>query len=119
MLRKAAASLVLVVSLVALTLAASPIGRWEGLIGGPAQLNVNYTFAVEGERLDGTIDLLDHGASFPIDGGVVKGDSLSFTVDFAGMAVLSQRGRVAGDTLYLWSHFGDGNEMLDVFTRRP
>lgn len=110
-------ALALVAGVAAFAVAASPVGRWEGVISGPANLNVNYTFTVDGDRLNGAVNLLDHGAEFPLENGVVTGDSVRFTVDFAGMAVLSQRGRVSGDTLYLWSHFGDENEFLDVFSR--
>ena len=119
MSRKRILSLVLLPALVALALAADPAGRWKGQITGPADLNVNYTFTTDGGTLNGTIDLLDHGASFPIQGGTVKGDSIRFMVDFAGMATMSQRGAVVGDTLFLMTHFGDGNETLAKFTRIP
>jgi hypothetical protein len=119
MFRKAILSLALLPALVALAVAADPVGRWKGQITGAAELNVNYTFTAEGSTLNGSIDLLDHGASFPIQGGTIKGDSIRFTVDFAGMATMSQRGAVVGDTLFLMTHFGDGNETPGKFTRIP
>ena len=119
MVRKALLPVSLVVALVALAVAANPVGRWQGRITGPAELNVQYAFTAEGSTLNGSISLLDHGVDFPIQGGQIKGDSIRFTVDFAGMATLSQRGRVAGDTLYLLSNFGDGNETLGAYTRIP
>jgi hypothetical protein len=119
MSRRAFRPLLTVALVLTIALAFSPVGRWEGVISGPANLTVNYTFSVDGEQLNGSINLLDHGAEFPLENGTVYGDSLRFTVDFAGMAVLHQRGRVSGDSLILWTHFGDDNEFLDVFSRMP
>lgn len=119
MARRALRPMLLATLVAALAIAASPVGRWQGIVSGPANLNVNYTFTVDGDRLSGSINLLDHGAEFPLENATIDGDSLRFSVDFAGMAVLYQRGRVSGDSLLLWSHFGDENEFLDVFSRIP
>lgn len=119
MLRKATLSLTLVAAVATLAYAAAPAGRWAGTIdAGGMPLVSRFTFTVEGETLNGSMELPEHGADFPILGGTAKGDSIHFSVDFAGMATMRARGRVAGDSLYLASDVGAG-ETNSVFARIP
>lgn len=118
MARKAIASAVLSLALVSAAFAFNPAGRWQGsIVGGDQTLGVRYTMVANGSTLTGTMELLDYSAEFPIENGTIRGDSIAFSVDFAGMASVKQRGRVAGDTLHLLSDFGDGNATASVFTR--
>ena len=118
MLRKATLSLTLVAA-ATLAFAAAPTGRWSGTIdAGGMPLLSRFTFTVAGETLTGTMELPEHGADFPILEGVAKGDSIRFSVDFAGMATMRARGRVGGDSLYLASDVGAG-ETCSVFARIP
>jgi hypothetical protein len=119
MFRKAPFSMALVMIVVSVAIAANPVGRWQGTIdAGGTPLAVRMALTVTGETLGGTMELPEHGADFPIQGGTVKGDSIHFTVDFAGMATLKARGRVAGDTLHLASDVGAG-ETTSALARIP
>ena len=119
MLRKAALSVALVAIVVTAAFAATPAGRWAGTIdAGGMPLVSRFAFTVEGETLTGSMELPEHGAEFPILSGTAKGDSVRFSVDFAGMATMAARGRVSGDSLYLASDVGTG-ETNSVFARIP
>jgi hypothetical protein len=119
MLRKAALSLTLVLSVVSVAFALTPAGRWQGTIdAGGMPLAMRLALTVQGETLSGSAELPEYGAEFPIESPVVKGDSVRFTVDFAGQATLRARGQVVADTLFLMADIGAG-ETAAKFTRTP
>ena len=67
MMRKAALSVALVAILVTVAVAANPVGRWGGtMAAGGTPLEAFYNFTVDGEVLNGTMQLPEHGAEFPL-----------------------------------------------------
>ena len=119
MFRKAALSLTLMLTLVSAAFALTPAGRWQGTVNaGGMALAMRLALTVQGETLSGTVELPEHGADFPLEAAAVKGDSVRFSVDFAGQATMQAHGRVAGDTLHLMVNFG-GGEAATKFTRIP
>ena len=127
MIRKAAFAALFLVTLTSVGFAFNPAGRWEGIIrlfGSPT--NTVYTFDVSsqfsderGAFLTGTMALPGLGAELDLLDGRAKDDSVSFLVDLGG-SMITSRGRVVGDTLYLSSDFGQfGGEALNSFVRVP
>ena len=126
-MRRAALAALLLIATTSVAFALSPAGRWEGMIrlfGSPTQ--TLYTFDVSsqfsderGAFLTGTMTLVGLGAELDLLDGRVRNDSVSFAVDLGGSTITS-RGRVVGDTLYLFSNFGQfGGEALNTFVRVP
>lgn len=73
-------------------------GKWTGTvkISDVTELDLNYNFKVDGEKLTGTVETPD--GSLPIANGVITGKDFAFTVKVDGMTVL-QTGKYYGDSV--------------------
>lgn len=82
--------------------AADATGTWAGTMSTPnGDVAVKYTLKEEGAALTGSTEGPD-GAATPISDGKVDGDNVSFVInlDFNGMPfTMSYKGVVKGDTL--------------------
>ena len=123
MLRKAVLATTLTLGVASLAYAAvmTPVGNWQGsLSAAGTDLPSRFSFTVQGDSmLLGSMHLVEHSVDFEITGGRVRGDSVFFSVDFAGMATMAARGKVAGDSLHLAADFGGGTEAAATYTRMP
>lgn len=68
----------LIVAVVTICYAADITGHWTGKIMD--QYDIAYDFKVDGDKLTGGTTGPD-GAAIPIKNGVIKGDSLSFSIN--------------------------------------
>ena len=78
MTRKILLSAVLILAIVTICFAADITGHWTGRIAD--QFDIAYDFKVDGEKLTGGTTGPD-GAVIPIKDGMIKGDSLSFSIN--------------------------------------
>ncbi|MGZ3755877.1 MAG: hypothetical protein ACXVAY_06470 [Mucilaginibacter sp.] len=78
MTKKFLLSAVLVLAIVTICFAADITGHWTGRIAD--QFDISYDFKVDGEKLTGGTTGPD-GSVIPIKDGVIKGDSLSFSIN--------------------------------------
>jgi hypothetical protein len=83
--------------------AADATGAWSGAMATPnGDVTVNYNFMEDGSMLTGSTTGPD-GVTIAITDGKVAGDNISFaiTVDFQGMPlVMTYTGMVKGDSIY-------------------
>jgi hypothetical protein len=81
MIKKAVATVFMVMAFVAIGYAQDITGNWKGTV--MEQFEINYTFKVDGEKLTGSSKGPD-GSDSPISNGVIKGEDLSFNIDIMG-----------------------------------
>ena len=83
-------------------------GKWVGsLDAGGGDIQIGYTFKVDGAKLTGTTTGPD-GMEVPIKDGKIEGANISFSVelDFGGMPfTLTYKGVVTGDQIKLTADF--------------
>jgi hypothetical protein len=104
MKKKVLLSALLVLAIVAVCFAADITGHWTGRVND--QFDVAYDFKVDGTTLTGTHKGPD-GNVVQIKNGVIKGDSLSFTLPIMDNEV-PVKGVVKGDVMSLSMTF-NGN----------
>ena len=78
-----------------------------------------FVFAVKGDTLTGTV-ASTRGES-PIQNGIVRGDTVSFTVirNFGGNEMKFQyKGKVAGDGMALTVTVGEGDRTFEMIAKR-
>jgi len=85
-------------------------GKWKATMqGGDMQIEQNFTFQVDGEKVTGTMSDQMMGEA-KITSGTLKGDDLTFTVSASGDMgdmTLSFKGKVTGpDEIKLTLSFG-------------
>ncbi|EHQ29634.1 hypothetical protein [Mucilaginibacter paludis] len=78
MTKKFLLSAILILAIVTVCFAADITGHWTGRIAD--QFDISYDFKVDGEKLTGGTTGPD-GSVIPIKDGVIKGDSLSFSIN--------------------------------------
>lgn len=78
MIKKILLSSVLVLAIVTMCLAADVTGHWTGRIAD--RFDIAYDLKVDGEKLTGGTTGPD-GSVIPLNDGVIKGDSLSFSIN--------------------------------------
>jgi hypothetical protein len=92
-------------------------GKWSAVFNAPDgnQYPLTYTVKVDGDKLTGTLDAA--GMSVPIDNGMVKGDSIKFSVTVQGTEYV-HKGKyyAAGDSVAVDVTF-EGNKGHNVWTR--
>jgi hypothetical protein len=92
-------------------------GTWSATFNAPDgnAYPLTYTVKIDGEKLTGTLET--SGMSVPIDNGVVKGDSLKFSVTVQGTEYI-HRGKyiAAGDSVSMTVTF-EGNKGHNTWTR--
>jgi hypothetical protein len=82
-------------------------GRWRGALGTPiGELAADYSFTPKGDGFTGSL-VLSGSDAFPIADGIIRGDSVFFSVDLSAV-VLHHRGLVTGDTLRVVISDGTG-----------
>lgn len=93
---------VLLVALSAISVFAADInGTWTGTLSTPnGEVNVTYTFKLDGEKLTGTVNGPD-GKSAEISEGKVDNNKLSFTVAVNETVVLKHEGTIDGGEIKL------------------
>lgn len=99
-----------------MTLLADLNGKWEGVIKTPDgnDLQVTFTFKVEGDKLTGTAEAAGSGA-LTIENGKVSGDNFSFTIN-AGGTDIPHSGKAYADSCILTIDFG-GQKSNTTFMR--
>jgi opacity protein-like surface antigen len=95
---------VLSVMLAGVAFAADVAGKWKAEFSAPdgQQAQNVFTFAVDGEKLTGTVYSSLSGNEAKIEEGTVKGDDLSFAItrNFGGTDIrLRYKGKVSGDQI--------------------
>ncbi|MDB5030564.1 hypothetical protein [Mucilaginibacter sp.] len=122
-MKKILLSVVLLLTVVTVCLAASVDGVWKGLVEG--QYNLTLTLKVDGDKLTGVFALVDNNPKSenpddagytpfvaaqmgknPITDGKVDGNNISFTTTFNGKPVM-YKGTIADDKLVLTTTFNN------------
>jgi uncharacterized lipoprotein YehR (DUF1307 family) len=99
---------------VALAAFADLNGKWKGTLKfGDNQIDLTYTFKVDGENLTGTIGTGQ--GEFPIAEGKIKGNDFSFSLDFNGTKI-PNTGKYYGDSTIITQDF-NGNKSNIKLTR--
>ena len=89
-------------------------GKWKGVLKfGDNEINLTYTFKVDGENLTGSIGT-DQG-DLPISDGKIKGNDFSFSLDFNGNKI-PNTGKYYGDSTIITQDF-NGNKTNIKLTR--
>ncbi len=101
--------------------AADVNGKWQAEYTTPdgTTRQNTFTFAVKGDTLTGTV-ASTRGES-PIQNGIVKGDTVSFTVvrNFGGNEMKFQyKGKVTGDEMALMVTVGEGDRTFEMKAKR-
>ena len=114
MIRKSVACFLCVFAFAVVAMAAADFnGKWEGSVKGPngEDFPLVYTFAADGEKLTGTVS--SSMGEAPISEGKIKGDEITFTVEFGDSKILHE-GKMAGDVITIKSHapWGDAEYAL-------
>lgn len=78
MIKKALATAFMVMAFAVVSFAQDINGNWKGTV--MENIEVKYTFKVDGEKLTGTSTGPD-GTAMPIKEGKVKGEDIEFTID--------------------------------------
>ena len=117
--RRGAMLLVLVMVCATVVRAADVAGKWRGEFTGPdgSQAHNIFTFAVDGEKLTGTVYSSFSQADAKIEDGSIKGDDIAFAVtrNFQGTDVkLRYTGKVAGDEIAITMSVDAGGQNFDV-----
>lgn len=112
MIKKIALSALLLLTIIGICFAAEISGHWTGKIND--QFDVAYDFKADGTKLTGTTKGPD-GAVIEIKDGVVKGDSVSFSIAIMDSNV-PIKGVVNGDVMNLSMSF-NGNAMSFTLKR--
>lgn len=121
-MKKVLLSLVLVLTAVTITLAASADGVWKGLVEGT--YNISLNLKTEGTKLTGDFALVDNNPKSEnpdeagytpfvaaqmgknkITDGTINGDNIQFTTTFNGKPVV-YKGTIAEGKLVLTTTFG-------------
>ncbi|MDB4925845.1 hypothetical protein [Mucilaginibacter sp.] len=121
-MKKILLSVVLLLTVVTVCLAASVDGVWKGLVEG--QYNLTLTLKVDGDKLTGVFALVDNNpkSENPDDAGYtpfvaaqmgkntitdgkISGNDISFTTNFNGKPVM-YKGTITDDKLVLTTTFG-------------
>lgn len=91
-------------------------GKWEGVVKIPDgnDLQVTFTFKVEGDKLTGTAEAAGAG-ELAIENGKVSGDNFSFTIN-AGGTDIAHSGKAYADSCILTIDFG-GQKSTTTFMR--
>lgn len=101
--------------LVCLAMIADLNGKWSGVFNAPDgnQYPLTYSFKLDSGKLSGTLDAA--GMTTPIDSGVVKNDSVSFSVTVQGVTY-DHKGKyyTAGDSIGLDVSFEGGKSHLQL-----
>jgi archaellum component FlaG (FlaF/FlaG flagellin family) len=132
-MKKLLLSLVLVLTVVTIALAASADGVWKGLVEGT--YNISLTLKTEGTKLTGDFALVDNNPKSEnpdeagytpfvaaqmgknkITDGKVDGDNISFTTTFNGKPV-NYKGTIADGKLVLTTTFN--NQPVKLTLRQP
>jgi hypothetical protein len=99
MLRRILITMIAVMSLSLVALAADLNGRWEGKLsppGGGDEMTIAFTFKVDGDKLTGSVD--SPMGPMEISNGKITGDDFTFSIDFNGNQML-HKGKITGDTV--------------------
>jgi len=108
------AALLVCCAVVAFAAFADLTGKWKGTLKfGDNQIDLNYTFKVEGENLTGAI--VTPQGELPIADGKIKGNDFSFSLDFNGTKI-ANTGKYYGDSTIITQDFG-GNKTNIKLTR--
>ena len=115
MTKKFLLSGVLILAIVTICFAADVTGHWTGRIAD--QFDIAYDFKVDGEKLTGGTTGPD-GSVIPIKDGIIKGDSLSFSIN-----IMENNMKIGGkmkndSTITLTVPGMDGREPLAVILKR-
>ncbi len=78
MIKKALATAFMVLAFAVVSFAQDITGDWKGTV--MENIEVKYTFKVDGEKLTGTSTGPD-GTAMPIKEGKIKGEDIEFTID--------------------------------------
>jgi archaellum component FlaG (FlaF/FlaG flagellin family) len=132
-MKKLLLSLVLVLTVVTIALAASADGVWKGLVEGT--YNISLTLKTEGTKLTGEFSLVDNNPKSEnpdeagytpfvaaqmgknkITDGKVDGDNIQFTTTFNGKPVV-YKGTIAEGKLVLTTTFG--TQAVKLTLRQP
>lgn len=124
-MKKILLSVVLLLAVVAVCLAATVDGVWKGLVEG--QYNLSLNLKVDGDKLTGVFALVDNNpkSENPDDAGYtpyvaaqmgknaitdgkVNGNDISFTTNFNGKPVM-YKGTITDDKLVITTLFGTQN----------
>ena len=92
-------------------------GKWEGKISGPdgQEMKLDFVFSVKGEKLTGSVKST-MGGELKISEGKVKGDDISFSVEFGEDQTIEHKGKYADGKIKLKSESPMG-EMEIVLTK--
>ncbi|MFD0749681.1 hypothetical protein ACFQZS_05980 [Mucilaginibacter calamicampi] len=91
-------------------------GKWKGTLKfGDNEIELNYTFKVDGENLTGSIGTGQ--GEFPITEGKIKGNDFTFSLDFNGNKIPNV-GKYYGDSTIITQDF-NGNKSKIKLTRIP
>src|SRR5471030_2125770 len=104
--RKILLPAVLILAVFTIRFATDITGHWTGRIAD--QFDVAYDFKVDGEKLTGGTTGPD-GSVIPLKDGVVKGDSLSFAMNFMDNTI-KIKGKIKDDNTINLSMPGMGGE---------
>jgi hypothetical protein len=110
--KKFALSVLMVLTVIGICFAAEISGHWTGKVND--QFDVAYDFKADGNKLTGTTKGPD-GAVIEIKDGVIKGDSISFSISIMDNNV-PIKGLVTGDVMNLSMSF-NGNPMAFTLKR--
>ena len=99
-------------------LAADITGNWTGSMSmGDNQISLTYVFKQDGEKLTGTVT--GPGGDLPLKDGTVKGDKLTFNIQFDGpngtMKIASE-GTIKGEEITLTSTMEGGPGAMPAMT---
>jgi hypothetical protein len=113
MVRRMTASFLLILCTAGICLAGDFNGRWEGSVKTPdgQEFQLAFTFKVDGDTVTGTVG--SQMGETPISNGKVKGDEITFDVEFGGNKITHQ-GKLEGDAIDMKSHgpWGDSEFKL-------
>ncbi len=114
--RLSIAALLICTGVAAFAAFADLTGKWKGTLKfGDNQIDLTYTFKVEGENLTGSIG--SPQGELPIADGKIKGNDFSFSLDFNGTKI-PNTGKYYGDSTIITQDFG-GNKTNIKLTRIP
>ncbi len=108
--RAIALSAILILLCLSAANAADLNGKWKGNLQSPnGDLEINFNFQVNGEKLTGTVT--NTYGEEQITEGVVKGDSVSFIIMAGGgQFKITYKGTVVGDDIKFHVIIGDMGE---------
>ena len=110
MTKKFLFSALLLLSFVTICFAADITGHWTGRVND--QFDVSYDFKVDGTTLTGTTKGPD-GNIMEIKNGIIKGDSISFTIQIMDNNV-PVKGVVKGNVMSLSMSFNDNPMVFEL-----